>query len=92
MDESQAIPTVLAASDAHVDQPSSSLIPVNSNIPLDQQQALHMQKAFVEGMDGYEILSADEAEPMTVTRGNIFAVYSDVCSSSVWREQCALLA
>ncbi|KAG2175386.1 hypothetical protein INT43_001033, partial [Umbelopsis isabellina] len=68
LDELQAIPTVLSGSDAHVDQPSSSLISANSNIPLDQQQALHMQKAFVEGMDGYEILSADEAEPMTVTR------------------------
>jgi hypothetical protein len=33
---------------------------------------LHMQKAFVEGRDGYVNLAADEAEPMTVTRGNIF--------------------
>lgn len=71
MDELETIPTVLSGSDPDVDQPSSSLVPDNLNIPLDQQQALHMQKAFVEGMDGYVNLSADEAEPMTVTRGNI---------------------
>ncbi|CAO3671906.1 unnamed protein product [Umbelopsis vinacea] len=37
-------------------------------IPLEQQQALHLQKTFMEGTDGYVDVEADEAEPMVVTR------------------------
>jgi hypothetical protein len=58
-------------SDSHEDQ---SALALNASaqatiIPLEQQQALHLQQTFMEGADGYVDVEADEAEPMVVTRG-----------------------
>lgn len=51
------------------DQSSPTLHAAQANISIEQQQAFYLQKAFLDGTDGYVDAVADEAEPMAVTRG-----------------------